>query len=136
MMSERVAASFDKVLKRVEPELRQTFPSLTDEQKRQVLADYFHEGIQERNQAIASHIEKMYTNELIAVHSALDKFDVPEASAAADPGRLQRDFLRSLLAVADYELANAGDVSAPVGGQATKTAEKPSARSSQASAAE
>lgn len=136
LMSERVSASFDKALKRVEPELRQTFPSLTDAQKQQVLADYFHDGIAERNQAIASHIEKMYTNELIAAHSALDKFDLPAADAAVDPGRLQRDFLRSLLAVADYELANAGDAAAPVGGPAVKTAGKPAPRSSQASAAE
>jgi hypothetical protein len=133
MMSERLDASFNKVLKRVEPELRQTFPALTDAQKQQILSDYFHDGIEVRNKEIASHIEAMYTNELSAAHSALSKFDLPaddEKPVAAD--RMQRDFLHSLLALADYELLNDG------GAQPAQSAKagKPVARSGQASAAE
>lgn len=131
MMSEQLDASFAKVLKRIEPEVQKTFPALTDSQKQQILADYFHDGIAVRNQAIASHIERMYTNELIAVHSALEKFDVPGADEAAAPEQLQRDFLRSLLALADYELANDG--AAPAEG---RTAAKPAKSDRQASVAE
>jgi hypothetical protein len=107
LMSERIDASFAKVLKRIEPEVTRTFPSLTDQQKRDILAHSFQEGIAERNKAIASHIESIYVNELSAVHTALDNFQVPDAHedpAAHDADRLQRDFLHSLLVLADYEL--------------------------------
>jgi hypothetical protein len=134
LMSERLDASFAKVLKRVEPELRQKFPALTDAQKQQILSDYFRDGIEVRNKEVAQHIERLYTNELIAVHSALEKFDLPAtADGPADPDRLQRDFLHSLLVLADYEMTNP-EAAKPVPAHATAKAGAP--RGAQASAAD
>ncbi len=134
LMSERLDASFAKVLKRVEPELRQKFPALTEAQKQQILSDYFRDGIEVRNREVAQHIERLYTNELIAAHSALEKFNVPAAAdgPTADPEQLQRDFLHSLLVLADYEMTNPAETTTKSGAAAKAAA----GRNAQASAAD
>ncbi|HZZ42072.1 MAG TPA: hypothetical protein VFE58_03980 [Tepidisphaeraceae bacterium] len=105
MMSEKLAEAFDGALKRVEPEVKQAFPGLTDGQKQQLLADYFQDEIAVRNKAIAGHIEGIYTNELIAARSSLDQFEVV-GKGPADAKELQREFFHSLLVLVDYELMN------------------------------
>lgn len=109
MMNEALDASFARVLKRIEPEFNKAFPGLSDAQKQEILSGYFHDMIEARNKTVASHIDAMYTNDMIGVHAALDHFNLPGEEAKASPDELQREFLHSMLVLADYELMN-GDV--------------------------
>jgi hypothetical protein len=105
-MSDRLHLSFDKALKRVEPDIKKAFPSLTDAQKQDILNVYFNDAIDARNKEIASHITNIYTAELVKVHNAFNSFDVPSDDNSGDPGRIHKDFLHTLLVLADYELLN------------------------------
>jgi hypothetical protein len=114
LLGEALHTAFDSALKRIEPDVKRTFPSLTDAQKRDLLNVYFHDAIEARNKELASYIEKLYTNELLTMHAALDKFELPrddaathDTTAAPTDDKAQRDLLHTMLMLADYELLNA-----------------------------
>jgi hypothetical protein len=118
VMNERLHTAFEGALSRLEPDIKAAFPSLTDAQKTDLLNAHFHDAINQRNKDIAAHIDHIYTNELTTVHAALDKFEVPPADVAPSSDRAQRDFLHTMLVLADYELMN-GDMfggAGPAGG--------------------
>ena len=118
MMADALHAAFDNAERRIEPEVKQTFPSLTDAQKRDLLAVYFHDAIAARDKELATHIDGIYTKELVAVHAALEKFELPPAEATPTIDKAQRDFLHTLLVLADFELLNAD---APTDPEPTRT---------------
>jgi hypothetical protein len=107
LMADTLHAAFAAAEKRIEPEVRQAFPSLTDAQKQDLLNAYFHDAIAARDKELAAHIDGIYTKELVAVHAALDNFELPRPEAAPTVEKAQRDFLHTLLTLADFELLNA-----------------------------
>jgi hypothetical protein len=114
LMSDALQTAFDAALKRIEPDVKRTFPSLTDAQKQDLLNVYFHDAIAARDKELSAYIEKLYTNELLSMHAALDKFELPRDDAAGPTAdKAQRDLLHTMLTLADYELLNAdADVAA------------------------
>ncbi len=121
-MSDQLHLSFEKALKKVEPDLKKAFPSLTDQQKQDILNVYFNDAIEARNKEIATHITNIYSAELVKVHNAFDSFDVPTNDNPDNSNKVHRDFLHTLLVLADYELMNgdilsvgAGNSAIPVG---------------------
>jgi len=115
LLGDALHTAFDSALKRIEPDVKRTFPSLTDAQKQDLLNVYFHDAVDARNKELSAYIEKLYTNELLSMHAALDKFELPrdDAAAPATPAtgptddKAQRDLLHTMLMLADYELLNA-----------------------------
>ncbi len=102
-MSDQLHLSFEKALKKVEPDLKKAFPSLTNQQKQDILNVYFNDAIEARNKEIATHITNIYSAELVKVHNAFDSFDVPtNDNPWTTPTKLHRDFLHTLLVLADY----------------------------------
>jgi hypothetical protein len=114
MMADALHTAFDGAQRRIEPDVKQAFPSLTDDQKRDLLTVYFHDAIAARDKDIAAHITTLYTKELVAMHNALANFELPRDDAASPtPDKAQRDFLHTLLVLADFELLN-GDAPPPI----------------------
>ena len=109
LMNEQLQTAFQGALQRVEPDVKATFPSLTDQQKQDLLNVYFHDAIEQRNKAIAAHIDQIYTNELTSMDAALDNFQLPPPGEGPSTDKAQRDFLHTMLMLADYELMN-GDL--------------------------
>jgi hypothetical protein len=104
VMGNRLIETFDRVIKRIEPEVNATFPSLTDATRRDVLAAHFFNVIEKKNDELATHINTTFTNELIRLHAILEKFYIPETLTQTEAAQLQKRFLSSLLGLAQYEL--------------------------------
>jgi hypothetical protein len=136
LMSEALHGAFEGALKRIEPDVKRTFPSLTDAQKQDLLNVYFHDAIDARNKEVAAYIEKVYTNELLGMHAALDKFELPRDDAAGPTtDKAQRDLLHTMLMLADYELLNAdAEVAAEAASTATSSRRAAGATTQPASA--
>lgn len=136
LMSEALRSAFDGALKRIEPDVKRTFPSLTDAQKQDLLNVYFHDAVAARDKELAAYIEKVYTNELLTMHAALDKFELPRDDAAGPTAdKAQRDLLHTMLMLADYELLNAdAEVAADATGAATSSRRAAGATTQPASA--
>jgi hypothetical protein len=112
LMGDALHAALAGAQRRIEPEVRQTFPSLTDAQKQDLLNVYFHDAVEARNKDLAAHIDGLYTKELVAMHAALDTFELPRPEQTPAVDKVQRDFLHTLLTLADFELLNADDAAA------------------------
>lgn len=104
VMGNRLISTFDRVIKRIKPEVDATFPSLTDATRRDILTAHFFNVIEKKNDELATHINSTFTNELIRLHAILEKFYVPEALTQTQAVQLQKRFLTSLLGLAQYEL--------------------------------
>jgi hypothetical protein len=120
MMTETLHTAFDAAQRRIEPEVKQAFPSLTDAQKQDLLTVYFHDAIAARDKDLAAHIGGVYAKELVTMHGALENFELPRDEAAPTLDKAQRDFLHTLLVLADFEVLN-GDA-APSTTDAARTA--------------
>jgi hypothetical protein len=104
IMGDRLIGTFERVIRRIEPEVNATFPSLTDATRRDVLAAHFFNVIEKKNDELATHINTTFTNELIRLHAILEKFYIPENLTQTETAQLQKRFLSSLLGLAQYEL--------------------------------
>jgi hypothetical protein len=135
LMADALHAAFAGAQRRIEPEARQAFPSLTDAQKQDLLNVYFHDAIAARDKELATHITGIYTKELVTVHAALENFELPreEASTPASThlDKAQRDFLHTLLVLADFELLN-GDAPPAAADNAARPARATTAPTTQA----
>jgi hypothetical protein len=121
MMSDALHAAFDGAQHRIEPDVKQAFPSLTDAQKQDLLNVYFHDAIAARDKDLATHISGVYAKELVTMQAALENFELPRDEASSPTAdKAQRDFLHTLLVLADFELLN-GDA-APAAGDRVRTA--------------
>lgn len=107
LMADALRAAFAGAQRRIEPEVKQAFPTLADAQKQDLLNVYFHDAIDARNKDLARHIDGIYTKELVAMHAALDGFELPRPEQTPPVDKVQRDFLHTLLTLADFELMNA-----------------------------
>lgn len=114
MMSDALHAAFDGAQHRIEPEVKTAFPSLTDAQKQDLLNVYFHDAIAARDKDLATHISGVYSKELVTMQAALENFEVPRDEASSPTmDKAQRDFLHTLLVLADFELLNGDATPAP-----------------------
>ena len=108
VMSNHLLGSFDRVLKRIEPQVNAAFPTLTDSTRREILAAHFFNVVEAKNAEIAAHVDSTYTSELIRLHAILEKFYVPDTTrgplSAAQTEQLQKRFIGSLLGLAQHEL--------------------------------
>lgn len=107
----RLGNSFDRVLKRVEPDLKAAFPSLTDAQRRDLLITYFHDAIDARNQTLALKVDAIHVNERNRVLAVLEKFQLPADENAGSTDQLSKELVRSMLLLAQQhieELTNPG----------------------------
>ena len=104
LMGNHVIGTFERVIKRVEPQLAATFPSLTDATRRDILTAHFFNVIEKKNDELATHINTTFTNELVRLHAILEKFYVPAKLTEAESAQLQKRFIASLLGLAQYEL--------------------------------
>lgn len=114
LMADTVHTAFAGAERRIEPEVKQAFPSLTDAQKQDLLNVYFHDAIAARDKDLATHISGIYTRELVTMQAALENFEFPRDEAASPTmDKAQRDFLHTLLVLADFELLNGDAPAAP-----------------------
>lgn len=104
LMATKLSASFDRVLAKIEPELKATFPSLTDAQRRDLLVDYFARTIEEKNKEIALKVDAVRVNELSRVNAVLEKFQLPPDEMAPGTDQLKKDLVRTMILLAEQEL--------------------------------
>jgi hypothetical protein len=99
-MYAQLDTTFKKVVDRVDPEVKEAFPSLTDDRKKAIL-ESFHADVHDENEKIKAHVDKIYTNELVKLHGVMEKFDTTISPGQAKD-QAERDFLHSLVMYVDY----------------------------------
>lgn len=119
LMATRLHDTFDRVLARIGPDLKATFPALTDEQRRDVVIDHFLRTIDDRNRHLAGKIDTIVVNESAKVHAILEKFELPPDTLAGSDEELHREFVRTLLVLAEQELADSGRAAPPAAARTT-----------------
>jgi hypothetical protein len=98
-LNSRLKIAFDKALSRVEPDLKKSFPMLTEEQQTKILHERFVGAIDKENDEVGHHVNEMAENEMNNMQQILKKFDLPaDASDAASRTR-EREFLHALVDV-------------------------------------
>lgn len=92
--------AFITVEQRLEEDLNKAFPDLPQEKRRAMLEQFQKEVAT----AVEKQLEAIVANEMIKLDAALEKFNIPEAEIAQDTEKLHRDFLRSMIHLADYHV--------------------------------
>jgi len=133
MMATRLDATLDRVIKRIEPDFRATFPSLADASKRDLLVNEFFMEVDSRNQEVAAKIDAIRVNETARVKFVLDKFALPPDEAAPANDQLKKELVRTLLLLAmqkldDLEVASAGASAETPGGAVPASQTLPAAK--------
>ncbi len=100
-MGLRLQASFDRVLARIEPELIAAFPNISEEQRRDLLTDAFHNAVAERNEALSGHIERTVVNEMARTHDILEKFALPVDDVLTTDLQLQKQLSKTIMLLVD-----------------------------------
>jgi hypothetical protein len=113
LMGARLAAAFDRVLKRIEPDLAATFPSLTDAQRRDLMIHHFGTTIEQRNEKLAGDVMAVWVNEQSNVNGILEKFELPPDEMAPADDRLRKELVRTLVLLAEQELEEMDGSAAP-----------------------
>jgi hypothetical protein len=109
MLRERLKVALDGAVAKVQPDIRKTFPSLTDDKKMQILQEEFAGRIDKQNQQLATHITGIYDTQLKSMREVLDKFDVPTDMSARERMAREREFLHALVDVMmDSDVSFAG----------------------------
>ena len=98
-LNKHLQIAFEAALARVEPDMKNAFPTLSDEQKMSILHSYFVSAIHKENESIAKHVNEIADNELKQMKQVLDKFDVPSETSPAAHRARQREFLHALVDV-------------------------------------
>jgi hypothetical protein len=104
LMAERLNGAFQRVLKRVEPDLKATFPSLTDDQRRDLLIVHFNDVIEQKNKSLAAHVDKIRVDEMGKMTAILNKFQLPPDEAAPPDDQLRKELIRTMILLAEQEL--------------------------------
>jgi hypothetical protein len=98
-MQKRLDNAFAKAMTRLEPDIRSTYPTLSDEQKNQIMRSEFKQLIDEQNEAVAMHITDIYVKEQESTRTVLDKFDIPGDVGKMSATARQRELLHALVDV-------------------------------------
>lgn len=104
VMGVKLSEAFDRVLKKIEPEMEATFPSLTDAQRRDLIVDHFAKAIEEQNLKISGKIDEVRVNEAGRLKAILDKFALPPDEAAPANDQLRKELVRTMILLAEQEL--------------------------------
>jgi hypothetical protein len=96
--------TFDRVIKRLEPELKEAFPTLSDAQRQDLLINHFAEAIKPKNAALAAKVDAIRVNETAKVKGILDSFALPPDSAQPRDGQIDKEFERVVLLLANEEI--------------------------------
>lgn len=104
LMAEKLNTVFERVLKKIEPDLKATFPSLTDDQRRDLLVVHFNDVIEQHNKAIAARVDKIRTDEMGRLAAILNKFKLPPDEAAPPDDQLRKELIRTMILLAEEEL--------------------------------
>lgn len=108
-LNARLQASFEVALARLEPDLQKSFPSLSSEQKAQVLHGAFVAAVHRENEAVAKHVIEITERELKSMREVLEKFDIPAETTERGRRDREREFLHALVDVMmDGEVAFRG----------------------------
>lgn len=104
VMQEKLQATFDGVIKKIEPEFKAAYPNLSDEKRQQLVQAFLADQIAQQNKHIADHITGLYSKDLVQMHGVLDKFSVPDNKKTPDSDELERNFLHTMVALLDDQL--------------------------------
>jgi hypothetical protein len=103
LMGLRLSESFDRVITRIKPELDQTFPSLTDAQRRDLIVDHFAKAVAAANERLAAKVDAVRVNESSRVLAVLEKFALPAEANTTSEEQLRKELTRVLsLLVQEY----------------------------------
>jgi hypothetical protein len=123
MLRDRLKLALDAAVVKVQPDMRKTFPTLTDDKKAQILQEEFAARVEKQNGLLAKHITDIYDNQLKAMRDVLDKFDIPTEASARERMAREREFLHELVDVMmDSDVSFAGVSPAPPGPSTMPTA--------------
>lgn len=104
LMGAKLSEVFNKVIKKVEPQLEATFPSLTDAQRRDLIIDHFAKAIEEQNLKIGTKVDDLKATETARIKGILDKFALPPDEAAPANDQLRKELVRTMILLAEQEL--------------------------------
>lgn len=99
-MMRKLQVAFQTAIDSVEPDIKKTYPSLSNERKMKILQDEFHFQIQKQNDALAKKVTAISEHEKASMLNALDKFGVTAPTKVKISSRdREREFLHTLVDV-------------------------------------
>ncbi len=98
-MRDRLDAAFAKAMTRLAPDIKGTYPSLSDERKTEIMKSEFQKLIDAQNEQVAQHVTDIYVKEQESTRTVLDKFDIPGDVGKMSASARQREFLHALVDV-------------------------------------
>jgi len=123
-MQKRLDAAFAKAMTRLEPDIENTYPTVSDDRKREIMQSEFQKLIDEQNEGVARHITDIYVKEQESTRTVLDKFDIPGDAGKLSPTARQREFLHALVDVlmdGDFKM-DLSTIGPPAAGTASSAA--------------
>jgi hypothetical protein len=125
-LQDKLRATFDAAVSRIEPEFKSAYPNVSDERRQQIMQAFVMDEINEQNKRIASRVDQLYTNDLIRMQAVLEKYDVPQGTDAkpVDQQELEKRFLHTMVALLDDQVDAA--YPAPVAPDAADPRRRPS----------
>lgn len=123
MLQERLKQALDGAIAQVQPDLRKTYPSLSDDKKTQIIQQEFTAQVQKQNDVLAKHLNEVYDGQLKTMREVLDKFDVPNDVNWQQRMAREREFLHALVDVMmDSDVKFAGVSNPPASTMPTASA--------------
>ena len=123
MLQDRLKVALDGAIAQVQPDLRKTYPSLTDDKKTQIIQQEFLAQVQKQNDVLARHLTDVYDGQLKTMRDVLEKFDVPSDTNWQQRMAREREFLHALVDVMmDSDVKFAGVSNAPASTMPTASA--------------
>lgn len=101
---DKVRATFDAAVAKIEPEFKTAYPNLTDDKRQQVIQAFVSDEITAQNKRIASRVDQLYTDDLTHMQGVLDKFDMPTPAGPDGQQVLERQFLHTMVALLDNQV--------------------------------
>ena len=98
-LNRQLQVALQGALTRLDPDVKKSFPSLSDEQRASILHQEFLGAVDKENEAIAHHLDGMADGELQNMKQVLEKFDVPADTSPTARKSREREFLHALVDV-------------------------------------
>jgi len=107
VMQDKLQVTFANAIKKVDPDFKAAFPSLSDEQRQHLVQDFLMSQIEEQNKRVASRCNQLLSNDLARLNETLDKFQIEDANQPKDAEALEHQFLRTMVAILDDQVDRA-----------------------------